>query len=311
MLDKGFIMAEFKYNSIAEKLWREKLQESYSLFNICFDIENNDSFTDPFEIKVKNCKFTCQAYVGCGDWESTILYYRCQYFGRIDDSKNYVTIKYFDDLLDTCNHSHFIFIPSKEDGNLNLESVQKGKFAYRPLDANSKDSVTSKELSEKQCRTVLNKFLEEMIVEDKDTKRAWVLNNCKFAQMFPEQSLLKTPSETGNPINTHTNEPQSEIITPQVTQQVTPQAMDEKTQRNKYLSAKLIMCLTEYDRKQEKKKFYNRYALAMYCGAAQEVDKLVESGMSWLNALKSEFIFERGRFGISALDKFVVENGLV
>ncbi len=48
---------------------------------------------------------------------------------------------------------------------------------------------------------------------------------------------------------------------------------------------KLVMALTEYDRKQEGKPGYNRYALPQYLGAAQRAQELVNSGETVRNAL--------------------------
>jgi len=55
------------------------------------------------------------------------------------------------------------------------------------------------------------------------------------------------------------------------------------------LHHRLLHAVTEYDRKQEKRKGYNHYALAQYIGRLQEIEKDIAAGMSVREALVSGF----------------------
>lgn len=52
---------------------------------------------------------------------------------------------------------------------------------------------------------------------------------------------------------------------------------------------KILIALTEYDRKQSTKKGYNRFALGMYCQALQNTMAEIESGSTIRAALKHNF----------------------
>lgn len=52
---------------------------------------------------------------------------------------------------------------------------------------------------------------------------------------------------------------------------------------------KLTHALTEYDRKQSTRKYYNRYALPQYFGALQSVTEAVDGGQSLRKALTDNF----------------------
>ncbi len=49
---------------------------------------------------------------------------------------------------------------------------------------------------------------------------------------------------------------------------------------NPLLNHKLTHAVTEYDRKQSKRKGYNMYALSHYLGACQEIAKEVDTGVN-------------------------------
>lgn len=71
------------------------------------------------------------------------------------------------------------------------------------------------------------------------------------------------------------------------------------------LREKLISLLTEQDQKDEAKGKSTPYRLSHYLQAVQDWSDDVENGADPLQALKEHFIFERGRFAIPALNKFV------
>lgn len=68
------------------------------------------------------------------------------------------------------------------------------------------------------------------------------------------------------------------------------------TVSNERAHSKLVSLLTEYDTKQSTRRGYNRYALGIYIGAAQEARACVEQGMTWEKALSRAFIL-KGRYG--------------
>ena len=55
------------------------------------------------------------------------------------------------------------------------------------------------------------------------------------------------------------------------------------------MHAKLVMVLTEYDRRQSKSKNYNRYALALYFKAIENVETAIAAGKSLEDALPMAF----------------------
>ena len=64
----------------------------------------------------------------------------------------------------------------------------------------------------------------------------------------------------------------------------------------KLLHVKLVNAVTEYDRRQAKKKFYNIHALAMYIGKIQDIEENLNKGMTIENALKQSFCGQLLRF---------------
>lgn len=57
----------------------------------------------------------------------------------------------------------------------------------------------------------------------------------------------------------------------------------------RYKGWKVIHALTAYDRKQEGKRGYNMYALAMYCEASTKAEVAVHAGATWRDALVKNF----------------------
>jgi hypothetical protein len=52
----------------------------------------------------------------------------------------------------------------------------------------------------------------------------------------------------------------------------------------------ITTAITAYDRRQEKRKGYNPYALAHYCGAAQGVEAAVDAGQDLRAAILEHFL---------------------
>lgn len=58
---------------------------------------------------------------------------------------------------------------------------------------------------------------------------------------------------------------------------------------NPLLHAKLLNTLTEYDAKESTKKGYNRYALALYCGALIKTIRYADNGCGLRDAIVTCF----------------------
>lgn len=54
--------------------------------------------------------------------------------------------------------------------------------------------------------------------------------------------------------------------------------------------AKLLNAVTEFDRKESKKKSYNRYALGMYCQAIQNCESDMADGCTLRQAITNNFL---------------------
>jgi len=74
--------------------------------------------------------------------------------------------------------------------------------------------------------------------------------------------------------------------------------------------------LTLYDQRMSKKPGYNRYALAHYMGAVQNIKKEVGNRGTkedLFNAMKKHFAFDRisGKFGLPALNRIALKAGMM
>lgn len=55
------------------------------------------------------------------------------------------------------------------------------------------------------------------------------------------------------------------------------------------VAAKIISAVTEYDRAESRKRFYNRHALALYLGAAQDAEAALSAGVPVRRAVLEAF----------------------
>jgi len=78
--------------------------------------------------------------------------------------------------------------------------------------------------------------------------------------------------------------------------------------------AKLLHTLTEWDRRQQNRKGYNRYALAHYAGALGRVRQRVEAGQPLRESILTEFLGELANklvrsVGLPAMSKYELKWG--
>jgi hypothetical protein len=142
---------DFVYDYIADDMWKEVINAGKQLFKTEFDLENHEPVKKPFRITVDGCTFTCCAYSASGDWQNPVRYYRCQ-FVKSENQSEYRVIS-FNTVLDTHDNSFFVFIPTFQDGNVNL--VQKGKNWI----ASNNDEKKEEKINEKTCREALKNYL--------------------------------------------------------------------------------------------------------------------------------------------------------
>ena len=133
------------------------IRDGQDVFKIFFDLENDSEKTEPFNLVIKNEKFTCQAFAAGGDWQNPVLYYRCQSMGTDDYDKETFKIISFDTEIAPHRNSFFIFIPKKEEGNPNLTHGKKDGWVAS--NNGGEGSQEQEELSERKGREALKEFL--------------------------------------------------------------------------------------------------------------------------------------------------------
>ena len=75
--------------------------------------------------------------------------------------------------------------------------------------------------------------------------------------------------------------------------------------------ALILNAVATYDRKQEKKKYYNRYALAQYCAAVTNVFAAVEQGQELRTAILQCFVGQLANVVLKSvnLDRVILVRG--
>lgn len=106
---------KFDSSNLLRDAWRDCVREERDKQNINFDLENDESVGNVRRISVpsysdirENDTYYVQLQSAGGDWEYPIYYFRIQ-------------------VKDGWHNKHmFVFIPSKKQGNGNLEKTDKG-----------------------------------------------------------------------------------------------------------------------------------------------------------------------------------------
>jgi len=124
-------VSQFDFEKEKKKTWNDIVKEAKDVFNIYFDLENNEPKGDSKYIKTdvktwndENYGILAQAVIAGGDWENSIVYFRCQLFtSKVGESNSKIK---------------FIYIPSFAEGNVNLvKSDEKpGKWIASSNDNN-------------------------------------------------------------------------------------------------------------------------------------------------------------------------------
>lgn len=146
------IAEEFNYNDIINEMWRKKLSSAHEEFKVYFDNENDDDVTeriitiDQDQWDHTKCQFNCEMRSAGGDWESPVLYFRCQIINGY--AKGYSTY----------TNPHFIFIPNKEQGNNHLIKTKNGWSAP--------DSEIDETPNERACWESLEKHLTKLVQDE-------------------------------------------------------------------------------------------------------------------------------------------------
>src|SRR5262245_44863121 len=129
--DKDF----FDYGHLSSDMWRKKVSAERNSAGINFDLENDEAIAQR-EIVIPQqqwdftkCKFRCELRSAGGDWQSPVLYFRCQLkdgYARRDGQSI------------MGGDSHFVFIPGPDDGNC----LGKAKKGWTAPDSDSKDKTS-------------------------------------------------------------------------------------------------------------------------------------------------------------------------
>lgn len=152
--DKNF----FSYDDLSSDMWRKKIKEQQKTNKINFDLENDEEVAhreiviDQDTWEFSSCKFKCALYSAGGDWESPVLYFRCQ---LVDGYAKGVS--HYGD-------SHFIIIPNKEQGNGHLMKTKKGLSAP-DQDGPDTDIKPNESQAWKFLKTKLKEMVEEEITD--------------------------------------------------------------------------------------------------------------------------------------------------
>lgn len=147
----------FDYSDVAEDMWRTLVSAEQDETKINFDLENNYDIAkreitiDQDRWDFTKCKFKCELYEAGGDWETPVLYFRCErsdgYARRRDK--------------DLYNHNkHFVFIPGPDEGNPHLV---KSKNGYTAPDSDVKVRPGEKEQRQRTAWNALKKLLQTMV----------------------------------------------------------------------------------------------------------------------------------------------------
>jgi len=146
--DKHF----FSYKELGNDMWRNKLKEKRDETGINFDTENDDAITqreitiDQNQWEHTKCKFKCELRAAGGDWESPVLYFRCELVDGYAKG------------LSTHSNPHFVFIPNKDDGN-NLVKGMKGGWTAPDNEAKTRGD-------ERKAWVALNKYLKKLVDDE-------------------------------------------------------------------------------------------------------------------------------------------------
>lgn len=182
--DKAF----FNYIGLAGDMWRKKLSAAEDDIGLKgFSTENDDAVTERTVVidqdhwDFTKCKFNCELHRACGDWQSPIMYFRCELvdgYARTPAGKEIYS-----------HDPHFVFIPGIADGNVNLVKV-KGGLAPRD-DENDPDY----------------RHLKKGEHPEPDEQKAWAALKAHLKGMV-DAAIAATkshelPDETGNEDDSH------------------------------------------------------------------------------------------------------------
>lgn len=139
----------FSYDSISKTMWKEKLDKAQKESKIHFDTENDEAVSqrsitiEQSFWEFSKCRFRCEMRKACGDWQQSVVYFRCQLVSGYAEG------------LSQFNDPYCCIIPGKNDGNQHLE---KNKENWMPPDSYSKEKP-----NEQKCWTFLKKKLKGMV----------------------------------------------------------------------------------------------------------------------------------------------------
>ncbi len=155
---------DFKLTDIVKNFWNSLLKKEMDRVKISFDLENNESFEKNKTIKgdkeivvkkkdgsllKKKYRIFAQLIEAGGDWQNPAYYFRCQ-----------LATKSSSNIWDEGEYTS-IFIPSKEEGNINL--IKDGKDFVPTEDEHPKEKDEKKLWisMENHFKNILKKNLKE------------------------------------------------------------------------------------------------------------------------------------------------------
>ena len=153
----------FSYSVLSRRMWRDLIHKAKKDSKIWFDLENDDTTKQQKDITIdqnywthSTCKFRCELFSAGGDWEYPVYYFRCQLISGYALN------------LSQYGNSHFVYIPSKTEGNYHLIPGRKDSEWRAPHDGEYKKGIDP-EREDKPCWKALKQYLQLLV--DKEIER--------------------------------------------------------------------------------------------------------------------------------------------
>jgi len=178
------VAAEFDYEkTLAREMWRDVVHDAKKLFKIVFDLENDYKQGEPFNLNVKGASFICQAFAAGGDWENPVLYYRIQ----ITKMPPAMTFRSFGTEVYPSKEPFLVFIPSKDQGNNNLQQKDDKQVATH----NGCGTGKAEDPDEGKAKKALKDYLDDCLTP---VKNATVVVRTSGFEKFasPKMDTLKS-----------------------------------------------------------------------------------------------------------------------
>lgn len=150
--------AEFQTKAIMRDLWYGITKDAMKKFGVFFDLENYDPVGKPQRFSVSGedrpTSFLYQACSAGGDWQKPVRLFRCQLVDGWAEGLSQYGAK----------GGCFVFIPSKEQGNLGLVPSEKKAGEWWASDDQGRDAPRP---DDRACVGAVRRYLESLTRREK------------------------------------------------------------------------------------------------------------------------------------------------